>query len=265
MLNITEITPQVNQAPIPNTLNLAGRSIAYKQLKALGWQATGDVHHRDRVSTFALGPATLRIHAAKNRVYLVEFNGTDYEFSGSPSDVTDATRLLLEPEAWPAPAPLTPAESIGQDLTAEFPQHAARVEAAVALANADDYGYISHYSTRYLPAVDVYACDCPDSEFRNPQARWGTACKHATALYIRDEIQRQIEAAGLRKMSDRPRPAATGLSGISLSPAAQQQAAAMLQRTRQQVEASGQRTANATRPDDRRGHQTWKQRPAWVR
>jgi hypothetical protein len=237
MLNLTALNVAPGSAEmIVNTLNLVGLSETYRQLKALGWTSTGEVHPVNRTSTLTLGPALIySLHnLGQNRTWAIEVDGQSHQVTGSAAEITAAALDLQPAKA------LTPAESLAADLTARYPELAKRIEAGLELYQSDTP---LTYNTVWYPATDQIRCDCPDASHRRPQADFGAACKHGVKLYMKLSLSQEHQSAGLRKLTD-------GQERRRLaSLKAPANAEDMLSKTRQQVAASGQRIAAALAVD----------------
>lgn len=100
------------------------------------------------------------------------------------------------------PQPLSPAALIAAELTSQHPELAARIEKALALAEAGTIEF-DHYATGVMRETMTWRCDCPDAT-RRPQ--WtqgiGQTCKHCLAQYIAYRVKRDLEQAGQRKLID---------------------------------------------------------------
>lgn len=218
-LNLHQVRHEVKQISatlIPNPANLLGLNECYRQLKALGWQSTNEVHPVARVSTFTLGSATIHYDRTA-KAWQIEVCGGTLTRTGDLAAITaEAANLDAEAEGhrvWglgstPNPKPQTPASSLAAQhaaiLTTEYPALATRIAAGLALAEAGVVEF-PQYETAYDPATinGNRSCGCPDSVNRNPRARWGAACKHAIAQEIAHRVENERRATAYRKLTDR--------------------------------------------------------------
>lgn len=106
MLNLAQLDEKIkglglNGTLEANTLNLVGRSIAYRRLKDLGWQSTGKTHPTHKTSLLKLGQATICLNEEKNKTWFVEIGGQTHEITGGVAEITRQTLDLLDGQPQP--------------------------------------------------------------------------------------------------------------------------------------------------------------------
>lgn len=113
----------------------------------------------------------------------------------------EAGELLEEPKA--DLTPTHPADLIGEEIKTAHPKLASRVDKALELIKSGER-VRNEYNLRYYPhGKGLWACDCPDSQFRSPRAEWGTACYHGIAGEIKRRLVMEHEQVAHRRLADK--------------------------------------------------------------
>ncbi len=86
-----------DRPPIPNTLNQMGLNETYRQLKAIGWQSTGQMNPATETSVMRQGDVTISsLHKEGRRnTWLVEVAGFSQAVTGSAEEVTDQAEKFI--------------------------------------------------------------------------------------------------------------------------------------------------------------------------
>ena len=206
MLNLHEVQCQVKFAPTalaPNPANLLGLNECYRQLKALGWQSTNEVHKTARTSTFTLGSAIIHYDRTA-KAWQVEVAGGILQRTGDLAAITAEAQRLGEEAKEAEISPLSPAAEIAQFLTGEFPELAGRIAAALELVETGKLD-LAKYQTEWDSAgfYGFWSCSCPDAHHRSPRTRYGISCKHALGGLIQQRVSQEQRLTAYRKLTDR--------------------------------------------------------------
>lgn len=116
-------------------------------------------------------------------------------------DWLDEAGELLEPKA--GITPTHPADLIGEEIKTAHPELASRVDKALALIKSGERVKNEHNLRYYPHGGGLWACDCPDSQFRSPRAEWGTACYHGIAGEIKRRLVMEQEQVAHRRLADK--------------------------------------------------------------
>lgn len=214
------------KARVTTPADAAKMVLMYKGLKAAGWQSTGQAHPIDKTAVLTLDNATIRRDPDFDAGHwIIKIAGTEYPLSGSPEAITaEVERLLAEAEA--LPRQLTPAQEEAEGLKAEYPELAARIDAALTLVESGELaGKMAEYGTTWenLTRFGNWVCNCPDSQHRQPVAKFGRACKHCLGGEILARTKRTANRISQQRLASKVEAAV--LRGDYASPASYRPAA----------------------------------------
>jgi hypothetical protein len=163
----------------------------------------GPLHYFARLDTTcpAVGATMLKVIISRN--YAAEFEA--WQRAG-----WDAERIFAKtgPGRFevrdPLPAPLSPAAMVAAGLSAEYPEHAKRIAAALELVESDRLD-LAKYETTWDNAgfLGCWSCTCPDARHRGDalRTRWGIFCKHAIGGLIEQLVQKEAWRIATQKLA----------------------------------------------------------------